>query len=75
MRLWNFKDGGSLNARFLPKNQHAQRIVFQNNPRMNYGSSKSVEIVLSKSIFYVKINGIFSKQNSLKNINLEDQFL
>ena len=23
-RLWNFKDGGSLNARFLPKNQHAQ---------------------------------------------------
>ena len=21
--LWNFKDGGSQNARFLPKNQHA----------------------------------------------------
>ena len=29
VRLWNFKDGGSLNARFLPKNQHAQRIFFK----------------------------------------------
>ena len=25
VRLWNFKDGGSLKASFLPKNQHAQR--------------------------------------------------
>jgi hypothetical protein len=46
VRLWNFKDGGSLNTRFLPKNQHAQRISILNNPTMNYGSSKS-----SKSYF------------------------
>ena len=32
VRLWNFTDGGSYNARFLPKNQHTQRIFFQNNP-------------------------------------------
>ena len=54
VRLWNFKDGGSYNARVLPKNQHAQRKLFQNNPAMSYGLSKSAEIVLSKSIFYVK---------------------
>ena len=47
VQLWNFKDGGSQNAGFLPKNQHPQRI-FLNNPAMNYGSSKSAEIVLSK---------------------------
>ena len=28
VRLWNFKDGGSYNAGFLPKNQHAQRKLF-----------------------------------------------
>ena len=28
VRFWNFKDGGSLNARFLPKNRHAQRKFF-----------------------------------------------
>ena len=25
VRLWNFKDGGVLNARFMPKNQRAKR--------------------------------------------------
>jgi len=40
VRLWNFKDGGSQNARPLPKNQHAQRKFFQKNPTMTYGSSK-----------------------------------
>ena len=25
VRLWNSKDGGSYNARFLPKNQHTER--------------------------------------------------
>ena len=29
VRLWNFKDGGSQNATFLSKNQHAQRIFFK----------------------------------------------
>ena len=40
--------------RFLAKNQHTQRIFFLNNPSMNYGSSKSAEIVLPKSILNVK---------------------
>ena len=44
---------------------------FYNNPTMNYGSSKSDKIVLSKS----KINRIFSKKNSFKNINLGDHSL
>ena len=33
--------------------------LFKNNPAMNYGSSKSVEIVLSKSIFCVKNQRMF----------------
>ena len=74
VRLWNFKDGGSYNASFFPKNEHAYKNFFYNNPAMNYGSSKSAETVLSKSIFYVK-NGIFSKKKSFKNINLGDHFL
>ena len=32
VRLWNFKDGGSFNSRFLPKNQHAQMIFFEKLP-------------------------------------------
>ena len=41
---------------------------------MNYGSSKSVEIVLSKSIFYIK-NRQDLKQKTFKNNNLGDNFL
>ena len=52
--LWNFKDGGVYNARFLPKNQHAKRNFVKKNPTMNAGLSKSATIVLSESIFYVK---------------------
>jgi len=44
------------------------------NPEMNYGLSKSVEIVLSKSIFNVKIRRNL-KKNKKKNINLGDHFL
>ena len=62
VRLWNFKDGGSLNTRFLPKNQHAQRISFLNNPMMNDGLSKSAKIVLPKSIFHVKNQQNFFKE-------------
>jgi hypothetical protein len=58
VRLWNFKDGGSLNAKFLAKNQHTQRNLFKKNPLMNYGSSKSAKIVLSNSISMSKINQI-----------------
>ena len=44
---------------------------------MNYGSSKSAEIVLSKSIFYVKNgqNFFYVNKNSFKNINLGDDFM
>ena len=56
---------------FLPRNQHAQMKMFQNNSSMKYGA----EIVLSKSIFYVKIEEIFSKKKPFKNINLGDHFL
>ena len=59
---WNFKDGGSLNAKFLAKNQHTQRNLFKKNPLMNYDSSKSAKIVLSNSIFYVKNQPNFFKK-------------
>ena len=36
---------------------------FLKNPSMNYGSSKSAKIVLSKSIFNVKNQLIFFKRN------------
>ena len=54
VRLWNFKDDGSQKARFLSKNQHTQKEKKIKNPLMNYGSSKSAKIVLSKSILDVK---------------------
>ena len=42
---------------------------------MNYGLSKSAEIVLSKLIFYVKNRWkLFAKKKSFKNINLEAIF-
>ena len=57
-----FKDGGSLNAKCLAKNQHTQRNLFLKNPLMNYDSSKSAKIVLSNSIFYVKNQPNFFKK-------------
>ena len=41
VRLWNFKDDGSLNASFLPKNRHAQKkpLYFENS-----GSTSSSKI-------------------------------
>ena len=43
---------------------------------MNYGSSKSAEIVLSKTIFYGKNGWNFFKKNNktFQNINLGDLF-
>ena len=49
----------------MPKNQHAQRIFFSFNPTMTYGWSKSAEIVLSKSNFYVKNRRFFFKKSFL----------
>ena len=37
VRLWNFKDGGSVEARFLLKNQHAQRKGIKKILLMNDG--------------------------------------
>ena len=51
---------------FLPRNQHAQMKMFQNNSSMKYGA----EIVLSKSIFYVKIEEIFSKKKKHLRISI-----
>ena len=48
---------------------------FYNNPTMNYGSSKSAKIVLSKSIFYVKNRWNLKKKKIFKNINLGDYFM
>ena len=50
------------------------KVFFLNNPAMNYGLSISAEIVPSKSIFYVKINGTFSKKNHLRTSLLETFF-
>ena len=54
---------GPKKARFLAKNQHTQGKSFSKNPSMNYGSSKSAKIVLSKSIFNVKNQLNFLKRN------------
>ena len=42
--------------------------IFLNNPTMFYGSSKSAEIVLSKSMS--KIDGIFSKKKPHLRISI-----
>ena len=49
VRLWDFKDDGSLKASFLAKNQHAKK-----NPKSNDNLSKSAKIVVSKSILDAK---------------------
>ena len=61
VRLWNFKDGGSLKAKFLVKNQYTQRNSFKNSFD-DYCTSKSAKIVLSKSIFDVKNQLNFKKK-------------
>ena len=43
------------------------KVFFLNNPAMNYGLSISAEIILSKSIFYIKNRqNFFKKTNCLK---------
>ena len=49
VRLWDFKDGGSLKASFLAKNQHGTK---EKSLKKSY--EKSAKIVLSKSILDVK---------------------
>ena len=66
VRLWNFKDGGSLKARFLAKNQHTKKKLLYFINTMIYGWSKSAKIVLSKSIFCVKNQLIFFKKNFIE---------
>ena len=73
--LWNFKDGGSLNARFLPKNQHAQRKFFQKNPTMTYGWSKIRRHFRNKSRSILKLSKkVFYKNWSPKLIFLNEFF-
>ena len=60
----------------MAKNQHTQRKLLYFMNTMNYGSSKSAKIVLTKSIFNVKNQPIFfQKKISFENINLGDHFL
>ena len=54
--LWSFLALGTKLERCFPKNQHTQR-NFEN--WVNGEVSKSAKMWLSKSIFYVKIIGIF----------------
>ena len=66
--------GGPKNQVFGQESTYSK--IFFLNLSMNYSSSKSVKIVLSKSIFYVKNQpNFFKKKNSSKNINLGDPFL
>ena len=73
--LWSLKDGGSLKASVLAKNQHTWRNFSLKNPLMNYSLSKNAKIVLSKPIFYVKNQSTFFNKKLSKNINLRDRFL
>ena len=41
---------------------------------MNYGLSKSAEIVLLSQFSMPKLTEFYQKNNSFKNINLGDQF-
>ena len=52
--LWSFQTEDKKLERFLPKNQHAQRILLNFEFWINGELSKSDKIWLSKSIFYVK---------------------
>ena len=61
---------------FCPRINVLKGIFLKNNPMMKYGSSKSVEILRSKSIIYVKNRQkLFKKQKWFKNSNLGDHFL
>ena len=51
VRLWNFKDGPKKQD-FWPRINIPKEFFL--SPSMNYGSSKSAKIILSKSIFDVK---------------------
>jgi hypothetical protein len=60
---------------FWPRINKSTKENFQKNWLMNYRSSKSAKIILSKSIFYVKNQPIKKKKKSFKNINVGDHFL
>ena len=53
-RLWSFKSGDTQLERFLPKNQHTQRKLWNFENWCSGEVSKSLKICFSKSIYYVK---------------------
>ena len=55
---------GPKKARFLAKNQHTQIIFFLSINELKF--VKKCKIVLSKSIFNVKNQPIFSKRNQIR---------
>ena len=77
--LWSFQTGGTKLARFLPKNQHAQRksLTFKNWLSGEVSkSAKSPNLLTYKVNFlYQKLSESFSIFFSLKNINLRAHFL
>ena len=59
--FWSFQAGGTKLERFLHKNQHTQRKLLKFEFWINGELSKSAQIWLSKSIFYVKNHGNLSQ--------------
>jgi hypothetical protein len=51
---------------FWPRINILEGIFFKKNHSMNYGSSKSAKIILSKSIFDVKNQSNFFKKKYLR---------
>ena len=58
VQLWNFKEVGPKKLDFWPRINILKGFFF-----LNYGSSKSAKIVLSKSIFEVKNQLNLKKKN------------
>ena len=65
--FWNFKDGVSLNAKFLSKNQYAQRIFFETILQWIMVFQKVPKLYFQSQFLMSKIK--------FKNINLGDHFL
>ena len=67
VRLWNFKDGGSYNTRFLPKNKNAQRIFFLKQIYNELLFAKKCQNCTFKVNFLcLKSTKFFQKKNHLR---------
>ena len=67
VRLWNFKDGGSLKARFLAKNQYTPRklLYFVNIPNARFNSNyHTYQFLELCPIFVDSALCVFTKYNN-----------